>query len=51
VTLRQRFDELIDAVAQVQGEVRRRGTHELAHVLDRRLSLEAIGSFEFAHRA
>jgi hypothetical protein len=49
MTVGQRLDQVPDAIAEVNREVRRRGAHELAHVLDRRLSLEAIGSLEFAH--
>jgi len=49
VALGQRLDELSDPVAQVQSEVRGRGAHQLAHVLDRRLPVEAVGSLVLAH--
>src|SRR3712207_7752078 len=35
---RQVLDQRADAVAQVEGEVRRRGAEQLAHVLDGRLA-------------
>jgi hypothetical protein len=49
VVLRQRLDQLTDAVAQVQREVRGGGAHELADVLDRGLALHPVGSLELAH--
>jgi len=49
VTLGQAADQRPDAVADVGREVRGRGTHELTHVLDRRVALEAAGLFELAH--
>ncbi len=49
VTLRQWLDQLANPVAQMEREVWGRGAHELAHVLDRRLSVHAVGSLELAH--
>jgi hypothetical protein len=45
----QRADELGDPVAQLEREVRRRGAHELAHVVDGDLAAGAIGMLGLAH--
>src|SRR5205085_8411385 len=45
----QRFDQRLDPVADLEGEVRRRRSDQLADVLDGRLALEALGVLEFAH--
>jgi hypothetical protein len=43
-------DQLGDAVSQLEREVRRRGAHELAHVLDGDVvAREAGGILGFAH--
>src|SRR5215210_6752515 len=46
---RQATDQVGDPVAQVKREVRGGGAHQLAHVLERRLALVAVGSLELAH--
>src|SRR4029079_15438992 len=48
---RQRADQRADAVAQLQREVRRRGAHQLAHVVDAdgAVGSEALGLLGFGH--
>src|SRR5215203_2688334 len=50
---RQRRDQLADPVAQLKREVRRRGAHQLAHVLDGHavLGSESVRLLGFGHRA
>ena len=45
---RQAVDQVSDPVANLQREVRGRRTHELPHVLNGRLALHAVATFEFA---
>src|SRR5215216_6797916 len=49
---RSRHDQLADPVAQLEREVRRRGAHQLAHVLDRDAVLgpQATRLLGFGHR-
>jgi hypothetical protein len=46
---RQPVDQGSDAVTQVQGEVRGGGAHQLAHVVDGRLAVKAVGPLELTH--
>ena len=50
---RQRRDQLADPVAELEREVRGRGAHELAHVVDRHavLGAQALGLLGFGHGA
>ena len=50
---RQRRDQLADAVAELEGEMRRRGAHELAHVVHRDavLGAQALRLLGFGHGA
>src|SRR5829696_6355137 len=51
VVLREPGDQLADAVAQLQGEVRGGGAHQLADVVDRHLVLraQALGLLGLGH--
>src|SRR3954447_8797951 len=46
----QATDHVPDPVADLQREVRRRGAHELAHVIDRGLAGQPFGALVLAHR-
>src|SRR5262245_21476328 len=46
---REAADQVLDAVAQLEGEVGGRRAHQLPHVLDSGLPLEPVGPFVLAH--